>query len=139
MIVVQAKPILRLSRSLLLASASLGLIACSGCQSWSNGYPMQSPARVAPPATGSFQVPSGYYNPNNSVTYQGAPTGPSNPGIPATTVTQPAGYVQPAGYSAPIQTPDSVGTAGFNQTDPNRYATPGSAPSTGGSSNIRWQ
>ena len=37
-----------------------------GCQSWQGaGFPMQNATRVPPPGTGTYPVPSGYYN-NNS-------------------------------------------------------------------------
>lgn len=34
-----------------------------GCQTWAPGaFPMQNPSRVPPPGTGTYQLPSGYYN-----------------------------------------------------------------------------
>ncbi len=38
-----------------------------GCQSWQGvGFPMQNATRVAPPGTGTYQLPTGYYNNNTS-------------------------------------------------------------------------
>lgn len=50
----------------------------TGCQSWQGAaFPLPNASRVPPPATGSYQLPSGYYNnsatsalPNNSPTNQ---------------------------------------------------------------------
>lgn len=45
-----------------------------GCQSWQGAsFPMQNATRVAPPGTGTYQLPTGYYN-NNSTSAL-APTG----------------------------------------------------------------
>ncbi len=46
----------------------------AGCQSWQGAsFPMQNATRVAPPGTGTYQLPTGYYN-NNSTSAL-APTG----------------------------------------------------------------
>ena len=44
-----------------------------GCQSWQGAsFPMQNATRVAPPGTGTYQLPTGYYNNSTSAV---APTG----------------------------------------------------------------
>lgn len=46
----------------------------AGCQSWQGtSFPLQNATRVAPPGTGTYQLPTGYYN-NNSTSAL-APTG----------------------------------------------------------------
>lgn len=50
--------------NLTLVSACLSF---TGCQSWQGAaFPLPNASRVPPPATGSYQLPSGYYN--NSAT-----------------------------------------------------------------------
>ena len=112
--------------------ASLALFGLTGCQAWyGGGYPLQSNSRVPPPGTGSFQVPSTYYNnaggsvsqvvqgvPTNSVAASAMNAPQASQGMAATNMTQALpstsqnarGFpvanpmnnaVQPAGYVAP--------------------------------------
>lgn len=49
----------------LLRAAVVGAMVSSfaGCQSWQGApFPMQNATRVPPPGTGTYQLPSGYYN-----------------------------------------------------------------------------
>jgi hypothetical protein len=49
----------------LISGAISGL---SGCQAWpAANYPMQNATRVPPPGTGTYQLPSGYYNNTSSL------------------------------------------------------------------------
>ena len=49
----------------------------TGCQSWQGAaFPLPNASRVPPPATGSYQLPSGYYN--NSATSSLSNASPAN-------------------------------------------------------------
>lgn len=54
-----------------LKTASLVMIVVAtcvcGCQTWPNAnFPLQNATRVPPPGTGTYQLPTGYYNNNTS-------------------------------------------------------------------------
>ncbi len=50
--------------------------ATVGCQSWQGGgFPVQNATRVPPPGTGTYQLPTGYYNNTNASTSALAPAG----------------------------------------------------------------
>lgn len=118
-------------QTLTILGFGLGIATCLvGCRAWTGGYPLQSPARVQPPGTGTYQVPSSYYNQagaNVSTNYQqgipgqgfvsapGVAVGPQslNTGFAPTNLTnaappvipnagQPSAVV-PANYAAPAQ------------------------------------
>lgn len=92
-----------------LQAASCGVVcvalALSGCQSWSQmSQSMPTASRVPPPGTGTYQVPSSYYN------NQGAKTNTT------TSTTNPQGNVRTASASAPASgMPGNVSTAAWTQ------------------------
>lgn len=108
----------RVSKTVLILSISTCLVWQVGCQSWSaGGYSMQNASRVPPPATGTYQLPSAYYNggggqasnatqnANSSLSARGVsaapPVGSPLTGVSSTNV-QPAGYMAPAGANYPV-------------------------------------
>lgn len=83
-----------------LAGLVVCLIACSGCTTWSGGFPMSNPARVPPPGTGSYPQPANYYQNNGQgplPTTSSATTG--MPSAPANFPVQAASHQAPAGVS----------------------------------------
>ena len=129
-----------LSYSQLLAG-SLAATLFVGCHSWSGGaYPFQSTSRVPPPATGSYQVPSSYYNNtggNVSQVYQGSapvaanPASAANGSLPAengfTNTVQPAGYSATAGGMPPV----TAAPAGFSSGANAGFGAPATANASG--------
>ncbi|MFN3190120.1 MAG: hypothetical protein ACE361_06315 [Aureliella sp.] len=83
--------------------AAACMLALCGCQSWNTGYPIQSPSRVPPPGTGSFQTSSPYYN--GAGNYNG--TGNVSQNYPAAV----PGYGVPQSYSAPAPVQPATFTA----------------------------
>lgn len=54
------------AKQLFYCALLTAITSTAGCQSWQGGsFPMQNTTRVAPPGTGTYQLPTGYYN-NNS-------------------------------------------------------------------------
>ena len=112
------------------------------------GYPMQYPARIQPPGTGTYNVPSNYYNQTNGAVSQVYPGAPLNSSV--VTAAGAPGYnagVAPATYTTPAGSTGGVTTAstqpGFGQ--PAMSATNmGTAPGTTGAvdpraqSNLNW-
>lgn len=98
------------SRILLTISFTAGICLASltGCQSWQGGYPLSNPARVPPPGTGTYQVPSGYYNNTGGQVSQMNPVGGFSNGMPSTNLT--------AGNAAvPVQTAGFSGNPAYGQ------------------------
>ena len=51
------------AKPLLYSALIVALALTTGCQSWQGAsFPMQNATRVPPPGTGTYQLPSGYYN-----------------------------------------------------------------------------
>ena len=133
------------SKSAVLACC-LGLLSLSGCKSWM-GYPMQYPARIQPPGTGTYNVPSNYYNQTGgsvSQVYPGTPVNASvmtAAGVPGySTGVAPATYTTPAGSMGGVTTASTQ--PGFGQP-PMGVTNMGAAPGTGGvdpraQSNLNW-
>ncbi|MEM8734117.1 MAG: hypothetical protein AAGG44_07840 [Planctomycetota bacterium] len=124
-------------------SAAACLVALCGCQSWNTGYPIQSPARVPPPGTGSFQTSSPYYNGAGGNVSQNFLTASPGYGVPQS-YAAPA-PVQPATFTAPPSQPSAVVPA--NQFSPvNNAGFSGTSQGSGTTSNFndtgsnfRWQ
>lgn len=54
-------------KPLLYSALIVALGYTTGCQSWQGAsFPMQNATRVPPPGTGTYQLPSGYYNNTNT-------------------------------------------------------------------------
>lgn len=128
------------NKRLAVAQLFLAIAACSfaGCQTWTGGFPLSSPARVPPPGTGTYQLPPGYYKnsstspsdqaaqglqgqyqtaSNNGAANNGAPNNGSSTfrtvsGALPTTNLGAAGGVQPASFSAQS---GSVGASSMGQ------------------------
>lgn len=112
-------------RRMLSATSLLCVVAAiGGCQSWSQvgqGYPVGS--RVPPPGTGTYNVPSNYYNGPKAGTASTAASGANASTAPATNTTaghtvgytqgQIANEVAPASYQLP--TVDQM-RSGINNT-----------------------
>jgi len=116
-----------------LRGASYGLVclalALSGCQSWSQmTQNMPSAARVPPPGTGTYQVPSSYYS------NQGAKTN-------ATTSTATgAAAVRAASATSPTSsTPNNVSTAVWQQPSVNQYVNSTNNTATAALNNLGTQ
>ncbi len=96
-------------RRILSAISLACIVAALGCQSWSQvgqGFPSNS--RVAPPGTGTYNVPSNYYNGPKPGTVSAGP-GNANSGVmPAShsTAGRTAGFPQ-------SQTPNEVSPAAY--------------------------
>ena len=97
------------SRIFLAISFAVGMCIASstGCQSWQGGYPLSNPARVPPPGTGTYQVPSGYYNNTGGQVSQMNPVGGYTNGMPSTNLT--------VSSSAPVQTAGFAGNPSYGQ------------------------
>lgn len=105
-------------RRILSAMSLMSLIVVCGCQSWSQvGQGFPNGTRVAPPGTGTFNVPSSYYNKGASA----VPSTSANANSASSTMGRTAGFNQaptpnevvPASYQLP--TVDQVRT-GINNT-----------------------
>lgn len=128
----------------------------AGCQSWQGaGFPVQNATRVPPPGTGTYQLPSGYYNnsssssalPNSTSQLHAAnattgirPVSAAAPGtqMPATNLTASSAVVA-ATYSDPNQNIQAV-QAPFTQmrqefTESPTASGSGASDSTGAAGN----
>lgn len=123
----------------------LTIVGLSGCQSWMAGYPLQSPTRVPPPGTNSYNVPSTYYNNTGgsvSQLYQGVPVSGGavtlNPGMQPSqpSVAFGAQGVQPATYTTPGAPNANTGavSAGYNM--PTTGAFPNNGAPAGANANL---
>lgn len=104
------------------SAITLAVLFFSGCQSWQGAnFPMQNGTRVPPPGTGTYQLPSGYYNNNSTSSLTSATSNaqfaaggnsaiaaPASNFVPASTVT--------SGYPGNFDT--SVGPYTANDTGP---------------------
>ncbi len=62
------------TKQLFYSALLIAITHAVGCQSWQGAsFPLQNSTRVPPPGTGTYQLPTGYYN-NNSTSAL-APTG----------------------------------------------------------------
>ncbi len=108
------------------AFALAGFSIC-GCQSWQGAsFPMQNATRVPPPGTGTYQLPSGYYN-NSSNT---SALAPANSMMQATagvngTGTLPATNLAAATLASPLGAPanSSVSRSTYATTELTPSAT----------------
>ncbi|MEO8269698.1 MAG: hypothetical protein ABI557_08260 [Aureliella sp.] len=128
------------------------IIHTLGCQSWQGAsFPMQNATRVAPPGTGTYQLPQGYYNNiNNTSALTPAPqtmqasndasgslrtaSGPlptTNLSASGSVAFQPAnsvgGGVVPAAFQSEASNLSAGATSSFNNS--NRFGDSGSANS----------
>ena len=109
-----------------LSLLALSVTTLTACQSWSPaGTPLNNPARVPPPGTGTYQVPSAYYNNsggNLSQVYSGSDPVAMQQAMPAAGFAAaadgglPASNVQPAAYAVP--TNSNIGQAGQGYSSP---------------------
>ncbi len=100
-------------------------LSFGGCQSWQGGaFPLPNTTRVPPPGTGSYQLPSGYYNnsatsavPSKSPTNQLAGTNPSLSAATAANSTSSFSGVSTANFTAtqPSQQNASLAPAAYAQ------------------------
>lgn len=146
------------AKPLLYSALIVALALTTGCQSWQGAsFPMQNATRVPPPGTGTYQMPSGYYNntstsslpaaslPQASQTMQAnnSATGSSqaaNSGGAGGEVVQAAFQSSQANTSAAAGSP--VATAQFNDSG-NGFSSGAAANLSGSSSaetpSLQWQ
>lgn len=108
------------AKPLLLCATLVVMAQTSGCQSWQGAsFPMQNATRVPPPGTGTYQMPSGYYN-NSSVSSQPAAS------LPQASQTMQANNAAAGSPQAANSAGGEVVQAAFQSTQPSASAVAGS-------------
>lgn len=150
------------AKPLLYSALIVALAHTTGCQSWQGAsFPLQNATRVPPPGTGTYQMPSGYYN-NTNTSSLSPSTLPSATQPPAAQMMQasnaavssfqsansfqPAsnagGSVVPAGFQGSPASASPVASAQFSDT--NNPSSSGAAASlsdapAGETPSLQWQ
>lgn len=141
------------SSTLVILLAACSVVGFTGCRAWTGGYPLQSPSRVPPPGTGTYQVPSNYYNNPGTVSqaYSGGATNVAasnlNTGYPATNLVPATGVapgtanafgnapVQPASFTTPT---GSAPSSGIPSTNASQGASSFNFNDNGSQANLNW-
>ena len=111
-----------LTRLTVQGSVLLLAVSVAGCQSWSPGaFPLQNMSRVPPPGTGTYQLPSGYYNNSSAMNSSG-----SSQVMTASTAEN---HPQPVGGGLPSTSP-ATGFQPFHGATQQLTASPSSPPVT---------
>ena len=109
------------------------IIATAGCQSWQGAsFPLQNATRVAPPGTGTYQLPTGYYNNSTSALAPAGQMMQASNGASSTLRT--ASGPLPTTNMTANQSAGNFATSSANSTYPTTGLSTGSAgaaPTTG--------